>query len=424
MKHFVLITLLLSAYFSFAQEIVINYDEAKVPDFVPPDPLTMNDGRKVTTVKQWENQRRPELLEIFSSQMYGRTPKDKIKVTYETLSENPIFLNGKATCKQVKFIFSNGVKNQEAILMLVLPNGTKGKIPVFVGYNFNGNHTTINDVTIASPAFYALPVANEGSRRRNVDTERGNQSSRWSYDKIIERGYGVATMFYQDIYPDRPGMEEYSVVSLFPGYQAGTIAPDQWQAIGAWAWGSSRIVDYLEKEKQVDSKKIIIMGHSRQGKAALWAGALDKRFKIVISNDSGCGGAALSKRVFGENIARITNSFPHWFCPALNQYANNEAGLPFDQHELIALIAPRKVYIASAVEDTWADPKGEFLAGYYAGPVYELYKLRGLETNVHPPIQRPIMNDIGYHIRTGVHDVTEYDWMCFMDFADKHLGKP
>ena len=422
MKHFLFIALLLSASLSFAQETAVNYDESKVPDFIPPDPLTLNDGRKVTTAKQWEKQRYPELLAVFSSQMYGYTPKDKIKVSYETLSENPYFLNGKATCKQVKFIFTNGVKNHEAILMLVLPNGVKGKTPVFVGYNFLGNHTTIDEATIALPAFYALPIAKEIIGTRNVD--RGIQSSRWSYDKIIARGYGVATMIYQDIYPDRPGMEEYSVVSLFPQYKAGTIAPDQWQALGAWAWGSSRIVDYLETQKQVDTKKIIIMGHSRQGKAALWAGAQDKRFGIVISNDSGCGGAAMSKRVFGETVAAITETFPHWFCPAFNQYASNEAALPFDQHELVALIAPRKVYIASAVEDNWADPKGEFLAGYYAGPVYELYGLKGLETSEHPPLQRPILNDVGYHIRTGVHDVTEYDWMAFMDFADKHFGKP
>ena len=423
MKHFLSIALLLSVSILFAQERGVNYDESKVPDFVTPDPLTMSNGKKVTSVKQWESQRRPELLEIFASQMYGRTPKDKIKVTYETLSENPYFLNGKATCKQVKFIFTNGVKTHEAILMLVLPNNVQGKIPVFVGYNFQANHTTIEDYTIALPSYYALPIAKEGQKKSNPDRERGSQSSRWSYDKIIERGYGVATMFYQDIYPDQPGMEEYSVVSLFPGYSAGPIAPDQWQAIGAWAWGSSRIVDYLETQKQVDAKKIILMGHSRQGKAAMWAGAQDERFKIVISNNSGCGGAAMSKRVFGENVARITSSFPHWFCPAFNQYANNEANLPFDQHELVALIAPRKVYISSAVEDAWADPKGEFLAGYYAGPVYELYKLKGLETNVHPPLQRPIYNSVGYHIRTGEHDVTEYDWMCFMDFADKHFGK-
>ena len=420
MKHVTFILFFLFvANFAFAQQIEINYDESKVPVFTPPDPLTLNNGQKVTTVKQWEKQRRAELLEIFSAQMYGRTPTDKIKVTYETLSEDPNFLNGKATAKQVKFIFVNGPKKHEAVLLLVLPNGSKGKIPVFVTYNYKGNHSTCFDPNIGySPLFTVLKPAD------NPDWERGCLASRWCYEKILDRGYGIATMFYQDIYPDTPDKEELGIVSLFPGFKPGQKAPDQWQALGAWAWGSSRIVDYLETQKKVDSKKILIMGHSRHGKAALWAGAQDKRFKIVISNNSGCGGAAMSKRVFGENIARITSAFPHWFCPAFNRYADNEADLPFDQHELVALIAPRKVYIASAVEDQWADPKGEFLSGYYAGTVYELYGLKGLGTNVQPPIHQPIMNDVGYHIREGVHDVTDYDWMSYMDFADKHFGKP
>jgi len=422
MKHFILsVALLFFASFLFAQEteIFINYDESKVPVFTLPDPLTFNNGKKVTTVKQWENQRRPELLEMFASQMYGRTPKDRITVTYEILSENPNFMNGKATCQQVKFIFTNGRKNVEALLLLILPNGTNDRVPVFVAYNYNGNHTTTSDPSIVFPSFFSLPAIPVHLRWSESNRERGSQSSRWSYDKIIERGYGVATMFYQDIYPDRPGYAGHSIVSLFAGYQSGRKYPDQWQALGAWAWGMSRIVDYLETQKRVDTKKIIVMGHSRHGKAALWAGVQDKRFSIVISNNSGCGGAALSKRVFGENIARITSSFPHWFCPAFDHYANNEAGLPFDQHQLVALIAPRPVYICSAMQDTWADPKGEFLSGYYAGPVYELYGLKGLDTDVHPPLHQPIMNTIGYHIRTGIHDVTEYDWMCWMDFADR-----
>ena len=419
MKHlFLSIAFLLLAGFSSAQE-GINYDESKVPVFTPSDPLTFNDGKKVTTVKQWENQRRAEILEFFASQVYGRTPKDKIKVTYETLSENPNFISGKATCKQVKFIFSNGNKKVEAILLLVLPNGPKGKVPVFVAYNFKGNHSTFADPAIEYSSSFARLTA-----PGHPDWERGCQSTRWCFEQIVDRGYGVATMFYQDIYPDKPGMEDQSVASLFPGYQPGRKTPDQWQALGAWAWGTSRIADYLQTQKRVDMNKLITMGHSRHGKAALWAGAQDKRFKIVIANESGCGGAALSKRVFGETVARITSAFPHWFCPAFNQYASNEANLPFDQHELIALMAPRYVYIASAVEDTWADPKGEFLSGYYAGPVYELYGLKGLGTNVHPPLHQPIMNDVGYHIREGVHDVTEYDWKCFMDFADLHFGKP
>ena len=413
---------MLSATFSFAQ-ITINYDESKVPVFTPPDPLTFKDGKKVTTVKQWESQRREELLDMFSSQMYGRAPKEKIKVTYETLSENPEFLNGKATAKQVKFIFYSGSKKHEAVLLLVLPKNPKGKVPVFVAYNFNGNHSTNHDTSIIMPYFLSLAKTPDYLRWNDADRERGGQATRWCFEKVVERGYGIATMYYQDIYPDKPGYDEHGIVSLFSGFNPDRKTSDQWQALGAWAWGSSRIADYLETQKQVDSKKIMIMGHSRHGKAALWAGALDKRFKIVIANNSGSGGAAMSKRVFGENIARITNSFPHWFCPALSQYANNEAALPFDQHELVALIAPRYVYIASAAEDTWADPKGEFLSGYYAGPVYELYGLKGLGTNVQPPIHQPIMNDIGYHIRAGEHDVTEYDWKNYMDFADKHFKR-
>jgi hypothetical protein len=420
MKHYILfIALLLWVGVSFAQEnIHINYDESTVPDFILPDPLTGNDGKKVSTVKQWEKQRRAEILEFFSSQVYGHTPKDKIKVTYKTLLENPNFMEGKATSKQVKFTFINGTKNIEALLLLVLPNWPKGKVPVFVSYNYKGNHSTCPDSSIEySPAFPLVKVPN------HPDWRRGCQSNRWCYDKIIDRGYGIATMFYQDIFPDRPGLEEHGIVSLFPGYNPEIKTLDQWQAIGAWAWGSSRIVDYLESQKRIDMNKIIVMGHSRHGKAALWAGAQDKRFKVVISNDSGCGGAALSKRVFGENIAKITQLFPHWFCPAFQQYANNESNLPFDQHELVALMAPRKVYIASAIEDTWADPKGEFLSGYYARSVYELYGLKGLATDVHPPVHQPIMNDVGYHIREGKHDVTDYDWLCFMDFVDKHFGK-
>ena len=432
---FLILTFLLWTNFSFAQvsgeskapdHIVdfqipertdLNYDETKTPDYTLPDPLICHDGTRVTTVRQWEKQRRPEILELFFSQMYGRTPKEKIKVTYETLSENPDFMNGRATAKQVKFIFTGNGKKQEAVLLLVLPNRPKGKAPVFVAYNFKGNHSTCFDPSIAYSPNYTLLRAPD-----HPDWERGNSVSRWSYDQIIDRGYGVATMFYEDIYPDMPDMEEHSVSSLFSDYDPGSRAPDRWKALGAWAWGLSRIVDYLETQKRVDMNKIITMGHSRQGKASLWAGAQDKRFRIVISNNSGCGGAALSKRVYGESIAHILR-IPHWFCPTLSRYANNEANMPFDQHQLIALIAPRFVYIASAVEDRGADPKGEFLAGYHAGTVYELYGLKGLGTDVLPPLNQPIMHDIGYHIREGGHDVTEYDWMRFMDFADKHFGK-
>ncbi len=394
-----------------------NYDEAKVPSYVLPDVLRCDDGSRAATAREWEEKRRPEILELFSSQMYGRTPPDKIPVSYEVLSENPDDMGGKAASRQVKFIFGAGEKTVEAVLLMYIPNNGKKKVPVFVGYNFKGNHSTTDDPSVLYSPSLAL-VRKPG----HPDWTRGSQKSRWSYEKIVQRGYAVATMCYHDIYPDASGLRARSVAALFPGRTRATGAPDEWGAIGAWAWGSSRIVDYLETEPRIDCGKIVIMGHSRQGKAALWAGAQDRRFTIVISNDSGCGGAALSKREFGETVARITSGFPHWFCPAFGKrYANNEAALPFDQHELLALMAPRPVYVASAAEDRWADPKGEFLAARHAGVVYELYGLSGLGAAGQPPPNRPVMNHVGYHIRSGKHDVTDYDWECFLDFADKHF---
>lgn len=416
MKYIIGTIFFLLATITYAQKNP-NYDEAKVPQYTLPDVLTCEDGSKVTTVKEWEKKRRPEILEWFSANVYGRTPQEKIKVSYETLSENPNDMGGKATSKQVKFIFSNGKKNIEAIMLLYIPNQVKGKVPVFVGYNFKGNHSTTLDTTVLYSVNFPLVKAPD-----HRDWKRGVQMSRWSYDLIIDRGYAIATMFYQDIFPDVPGLKEHSIVSLFSDYDPDSTAQDEWQAIGAWAWGSSRIVDYLEKkEKRLNTNQIAIMGHSRQGKAALWAGALDPRFKVVISNDSGCGGAALSMREYGERLEHVTSIKPAWFCPAYNRYILKESTLPYDQHELLALIAPRHLYVASAVEDRWADPKGEFLATYYAGPVFELYGKKSLGTDIMPELNQPIMQDVGYHIRTGIHDVTEYDWKCFLDFADLHF---
>ncbi|SFS29689.1 hypothetical protein SAMN05216365_1015 [Porphyromonadaceae bacterium NLAE-zl-C104] len=394
----------------------VNYDESKVPAYIVPDLLQTNNGEKITTTTQWETQRRPELLELFASQMYGRTPEGNIDIAYEIVTENPNAMNGKATSKQVRFIFSNGKKKIEALLWMYIPNKPAGKVPVFVGYNFKGNHSTTFDTAVLYPPAFHLVKEPD-----HPDWERGIQASRWSYDKIIDRGYAIATMCYHDIYPDKPELRDYSIVSLFPEYDPETIIPDEWQAIGAWAWGSSRIVDFLETQERIDSDKIAIMGHSRQGKAALWAGAQDERFRIVISNDSGCGGAALFRRKFGETIDIINKNFPHWFCKNFLQYNNREEALPVDQHQLIALIAPRKVYVASAEEDLWADPRGEFLSAYLAGPVYRLYGLTAIDSGEMPALHKPIMRDIGYHIRAGKHDVTEYDWECYLDFADKHF---
>lgn len=415
-KLLLLTTFAFCVAFVQAQSRGENYDESKVPAYTLPDPLTLNNGAKVTTVQQWETQRRPEILQLFSDQMYGRTPDEKIPVSYTLLDEKADALNGKATCKQIRFLFQANGKEIEAILLMYTPNAVKGKVPVFLSYNFLGNQTVSeDDFILVSPGLKYVKPATDPTMAR------GYQKSRWPIEMIIDAGFAVATMCYHAIFPDKETLKDESVLCLFADYEKTKDNPETWQALGGWAWGYSRIMDYLEQDERVNAHQVALMGHSRQGKASLWAGVQDERFAIVISNDSGCGGAALSKRKYGETLKIMTNSFPHWLCKAANQYADNEDKLPFDQHELIALVAPRPVYIASAEEDRWADPKGEFLSGVFAGPVYELYGLKGLEATEMPAINQPIMNHIGYHIRPGVHDVTDIDWQNYIRFAQKHF---
>jgi len=422
---------------------------------------------------------RERVLELFSRHVYGVTPTGAVAVTARELSSD-VVVEGTAIRRQIALTLEREGRSVDLHLLVYTPSvlhadareqgpgvaqpGTSGAtdivlllpsgsgVPAFLGLNFGGNQTVEHDpaIRISTSHTIARPGVDE---HRATEATRGSAAGRWPVEQIVSRGYALVTLHCGDVRSDNDDPTDAGVQTLFP--DAGAVPADErWGAIGAWAWGLSRVLDYLGTVPEIDETRVIAIGHSRLGKAALWAGAQDERFAGVISNDSGCGGAAIYRRCVGERIADITERFPHWFCPAHNRYRGAEHELPVDQHMLLSLVAPRMLHIGSASEDLWADPQGELLAAILASEEYRRVGGEGLPVAWAERLRRPgaptgpatqtaaaagagsaaavrtagtdtalapvppVGGTLRYHRRPGPHDITAEDWAAYLDHAD------
>jgi len=383
----------------------ILYDESQIPHYDLPELLITAEGEPVTTAEQWRNVRRPQIMSLFSNLIYGHIPKPTgpIQTEYEVLNIAKQFMAGKATRKLVRIRFSNNENGTHAEMTIVVfvPNAADKPVPAFMKHSFNDTK---------SNEFDAHP--DQPRRIRNG----------WPIGEFMDRGYAFIAVYQKDLVGHNEVGFGRGIHPLF--YKHGQSFPKaaEWGVLSAVAWGGMRALDYLETDDDVDARRVAIMGHSKMGKATLWTAAQDERFALAISAQSGCAGAALWRRKSGETLAKMVTRFPYWLCRNAWKFVDREDDLPVDQHMLIALIAPRPVYVASGVEDTWADSRGEYLSAYYASEVYRLLGKKGLTSKASPPVGEPIQSgEVGYHIRAGGHSVEMYDWQRFMDFADQHL---
>ena len=398
---------------------VVNYEEEKIPPYTLPDLLVCRDGKRIVSSREWREKRRPEVLSFFEDVMYGELPGLPDEAEYETVSRKENDLNGLAARQEIRIHFrmKNG-KSHFADALLFLPAKAEGKVPVFIGLTFKGNQVCSPDPSIR---LTGLRGDAGGTDIKTAESLRGTHAQRFPLKEILSRGYAILFASCHDFFPDRSDGWEESIYSLF--YDKNELEKIQWERSGlsAWAWGISRLADLAQSIPEIDGTRLVCYGHSRLGKASLWAGANDERFSLVCVNDSGCGGAALSRRLYGETLFSMCRKYNmgYWFRRDFWEKSLHVEKLEMDQHGLIALVAPRAVAVHSATEDRWADPYGEYLSACHAGSVYRLFGKTPLESPVQPPPGQPAGTDISYLLREGKHDILLEDFQQYMDAADR-----
>ncbi|EON78194.1 putative acetyl xylan esterase [Lunatimonas lonarensis] len=393
-SFFCLIALWGTIHLATAQHAVFNYEEAKVPSYSLPDPFVSTKGKPISSIDDWNFVRRPEIIRLFEDHVYGQVPKDLDGMTFTTVNLQKDVMDGRAVLKEVDVLVSRKGNSLTMRLTVFVPSRT---------------------ANTPSPVFLLITHRSPD----NIDPTRMVKSDFWPAEMLIERGYAVAAFHVQDVSDDnKETFREDILETLYPEQLA---MANGMRGLGAWAWGAMRAMDYFVQDPDIDEKRAAVVGHSRGGKAALWTGAQDTRWAITISNESGCGGAALSRRRFGETVTRINTNFPYWFTDNFERYSDNEDALPVDQHMLIASIAPRAVYVASAQDDQWADPRGEYLSLLLGSRVHKsIYNFPYALPDEPPAVNNPIhLGPLGYHMREGAHNLTAVDWANFLDFADK-----
>lgn len=405
--------------------IPVNYTEAKAGSYTLPDPLKLNNGKSVKDAKTWVRKRRPEIRTLIEENWFGRSPGRPKEMTFEVVEQGAPAFEGKAIRTQITIHFTKQADGPKMDLLLYLPANAKKPVPLFLNMSF-----WPNNIAVADPNVKAGRRWDRQSRTQIAAGPPPARPGAAAYglrvEQFIAHGFGIATLNKDDLAPDFVDSEGMGVKALYLKPGQTRPADDEWGAIAAWAWGASRALDYLETDKRVDSKRVAIHGVSRLGKTALWAGAADERFGMVIASCSGEGGAAIARRNYGETLAHMTapTRFPYQFAGKYAQYANKVDEWPVDGNMLVAMIAPRPLLLQTGNTDKWSDPFGEFLAAVAAGPVYQLLGKKGLGTTTFPAAGEPILHDLGYFLHDGGHGNVPADFDVYLRFMELHWAKP